>query len=84
MPLKPAREIFITAAVTGAGATTHRSNKVPITPRQIADAAIESAEAGAAVAHIHVRDPETVNHRVSWSFSARLWTTSGRPVSISC
>ncbi len=59
MPLKPAREIFITAAVTGAGATTHRSNKVPITPRQIADAAIESAEAGAAVAHIHVRDPET-------------------------
>ncbi|HHV66872.1 MAG TPA: 3-keto-5-aminohexanoate cleavage protein, partial [Ochrobactrum intermedium] len=59
MPLKPAREIFITAAVTGAGATTHRSNKVPVTPRQIADAAIESAEAGAAVAHIHVRDPET-------------------------
>ncbi len=59
MPLQPSREIFITAAVTGAGATTHRSNKVPITPRQIADAAIESAEAGAAIAHIHVRDPET-------------------------
>ncbi|HWT61165.1 MAG TPA: 3-keto-5-aminohexanoate cleavage protein [Ochrobactrum sp.] len=59
MPLNPAREIFITAAVTGAGATTHRSNKVPITPRQIADAAIESARAGAAIAHIHVRDPQT-------------------------
>lgn len=59
MPLKPAREIFITAAVTGAGATTDRSNKVPVTPRQIADAAIESAAAGAAIAHIHVRDPET-------------------------
>ncbi len=59
MPLKPSREIFITAAVTGAGATTDRSNKVPVTPRQIADAAIESAAAGAAIAHIHVRDPET-------------------------
>lgn len=59
MPLQPSREIFITAAVTGAGATTQRSHKVPITPRQIADAAIESAEAGAAVAHIHVRDPQT-------------------------
>lgn len=59
MPLQPAKEIFITAAVTGAGDTTHRSNKVPVTPRQIADAAIESALAGAAIAHIHVRDPET-------------------------
>ncbi|MBC2887033.1 3-keto-5-aminohexanoate cleavage protein [Ochrobactrum sp. CM-21-5] len=59
MPLQPTREIFITAAVTGAGDTTRRSNKVPVTPRQIADAAIESAAAGAAIAHIHVRDPET-------------------------
>ena len=35
------------------------SDKVPVTPAQIADAAIEAAEAGAAIAHIHVRDPET-------------------------
>ena len=41
------------------GATTTRSELVPITPEQIADAAIEAAEAGAAIAHIHVRDPET-------------------------
>ena len=36
-------EVFITCAVTGAGATTHRSDKVPVTPEQIADAAIEAA-----------------------------------------
>lgn len=59
MGLNPSREAFITCAVTGVGDTTGRSDKVPITPRQIADAAIEAAEAGAAIAHIHVRDPET-------------------------
>lgn len=52
-------EVFITCAVTGAGATTERSDRVPVTPAQIAAAAIEAAEAGAAVAHVHVRDPET-------------------------
>ena len=59
MSLTPNREPFITCAVTGAGDTTGRSDKVPVTPRQIADACIEAAEAGAAVAHIHVRDPQT-------------------------
>ena len=52
-------ETFITCAVTGAGDTTGRSPLVPVTPVQIADAAIEAARAGAAIAHIHVRDPET-------------------------
>lgn len=52
-------EVIITCAVTGAGDTTGKSSLVPITPTQIADAAIEAAKAGAAVAHIHVRDPET-------------------------
>ena len=59
MSLTPNRKVFITCAVTGAGATTERSDKVPVTPRQIADSCIEAAQAGAAVAHIHVRDPET-------------------------
>jgi uncharacterized protein (DUF849 family) len=45
--------------VTGAGDTVARSDKVPITPPQIAAAAIEAAQAGAAAVHIHVRDPET-------------------------
>jgi uncharacterized protein (DUF849 family) len=52
-------EVFITCAVTGVGDTVGRSAKVPVTPKQIADAAIEAASAGAAVAHIHVRDPGT-------------------------
>jgi uncharacterized protein (DUF849 family) len=52
-------EVFITCAVTGAGDTAGRSPLVPVAPEQIADAAIEAARAGAAIAHIHVRDPET-------------------------
>ena len=59
MSLKPSQKVFITCALTGAGDSTSRSDKVPVTPRQIADSAIEAAEAGAAVVHIHVRDPET-------------------------
>lgn len=59
MPLTPSREVFITCAVTGAGDTTGRSDKVPVTPRQIAEACLEAAEAGAAIVHIHVRDPDT-------------------------
>jgi uncharacterized protein (DUF849 family) len=52
-------EVFITCAVTGVGATTDRSELVPVTPAQIAEAALEAAEAGAAIVHIHVRNPET-------------------------
>jgi len=52
-------EVFITCAVTGVGATTDRSELVPVTPPEIADAALEAARAGAAIVHIHVRDPET-------------------------
>jgi uncharacterized protein (DUF849 family) len=52
-------EAFVTCAVTGAGDTTGRSEHVPVTPEQIADSAIEAARAGAAVVHIHVRDPDT-------------------------
>ena len=52
-------DVFITCPVTGAGATTSKSGKVPVTPRQIADSAIEAAKAGAAIVHLHVRDPKT-------------------------
>ena len=52
-------EAFITCALTGAGDTVSRSERVPITPRQIADSAMEAAAAGAAVVHVHVRDPAT-------------------------
>ena len=52
-------EVFVTCAVTGAGDTTSRSEQVPVTPEQIAESAIEAARAGAAIVHLHVRDPET-------------------------
>ncbi|MDD9986813.1 MAG: 3-keto-5-aminohexanoate cleavage protein [Spirochaetaceae bacterium] len=59
MPLAMAREVFITAALTGAGATQDRSPHVPRSPRQIAASAIDAARAGAAIVHCHVRDPDT-------------------------
>ena len=59
MALEMNKEVFITCAVTGSGDTTGKSDKVPITPEQIANSAIDAAKAGAAVVHCHVRDPET-------------------------
>ncbi|WP_370542170.1 3-keto-5-aminohexanoate cleavage protein [Amycolatopsis sp. FDAARGOS 1241] len=52
-------EVIVTCALTGAGGTVGRSPHVPVTPAQIAAGAIEAANAGAAVVHIHVRKPET-------------------------
>ena len=59
MALSPSREAFITCALTGAGDTTGRSDKVPVTPAEIAESGIEAAKAGAAIIHVHVRNPET-------------------------
>ncbi|WP_375266795.1 3-keto-5-aminohexanoate cleavage protein [Planktotalea sp.] len=59
MPLSMNKEVFITCAVTGSGGTQDRSPHVPRSPKQIADSAIAAAKAGAAVAHCHVRDPES-------------------------
>ena len=50
---------IITAAITGSIHTTSMSPYLPITPKQIADDAVRAYEAGAAVCHIHARDPET-------------------------
>ena len=52
-------DVFITCAVTGAGATADKSELVPVLPQDIADAAIEAGRGGAAIVHIHVRDPAT-------------------------
>ncbi|NNF90451.1 MAG: 3-keto-5-aminohexanoate cleavage protein, partial [Boseongicola sp.] len=59
MPLEMSREVFITCAVTGSGATQDRSPHVPRAPKDIAESAIRAARAGAAVVHCHVRDPDT-------------------------
>ncbi len=50
---------FITCAVTGSGDTVGRHPNIPVTPEQIANAAIDAAKAGAAVVHVHVRDPKS-------------------------
>ncbi len=52
-------EVVITCAVTGAGDTVGKHPEIPVTPEQIAGAAIDAARAGAAIVHCHVRDPET-------------------------
>ena len=59
MPLSVNRDVFITCAVTGSGGTQERSPHVPRSPKEIADSAIAAAQAGAAVVHCHVRDPQT-------------------------
>jgi 3-keto-5-aminohexanoate cleavage enzyme len=51
--------IVITAAVTGSNPTKDMNPAVPYTPEEIVAAAIDCYKAGAAIAHIHVRDPET-------------------------
>ena len=51
--------VIITCALTGAGDTVDKHPAIPVTPAQIAAAAVEAAKAGATVVHCHVRDPNT-------------------------
>ena len=53
------RKVIISCAVTGSADTPGRSRAVPVTPEQIAASALDAAKAGAAIVHIHVRDPKT-------------------------
>jgi uncharacterized protein (DUF849 family) len=55
----PNWEPILTCAITGAADTLSKHPDLPVTPEQIADSAIEAARAGAAVVHIHVREPDT-------------------------
>jgi hypothetical protein len=53
------RKVIITCAVTGAIHTPSMSPHLPVTPQEIADAAVGAAEAGAAIVHLHARNPKT-------------------------
>ena len=53
----PQRKVIITCAITGSIHTPSMSPHLPVTPREIADAAVAAAEAGAAIVHLHARDP---------------------------
>ena len=52
-------KVFISCAITGGMSVPGQSQAIPITPAQIVDSAVEANAAGAAIVHIHVRDPET-------------------------
>ena len=52
-------EVIITCAVTGDNSKVTKSPYCAVTPQEIAQSAIDAAKAGAAIVHIHVRDPET-------------------------
>ena len=54
---KSSRKVIITCAVTGSIHTPSMSPHLPVTPKEIADAAVAAAEAGAAIVHLHARDP---------------------------
>ncbi len=53
------RKVIITCAVTGSSPTTDKNPHVPVTPAEIAQACVDAHAAGAAIVHIHVRDPQT-------------------------
>ena len=53
------RDVILTCAITGAGDTVGKHPAIPVTPEQIANSAIEAAQAGASIVHCHVRDPKT-------------------------
>ena len=53
----PREKVFITCAVTGNLTTPDQTRHLPITPEEISDACLGAAEAGAAIVHIHVREP---------------------------
>jgi 3-dehydrocarnitine:acetyl-CoA trimethylamine transferase len=53
------RPVIVTCALTGAAELSGRNRAVPVSPQQIAESAIDAAKSGAAIVHIHVRDPQT-------------------------
>src|SRR6476646_8507135 len=57
MAASQSRSVIITCAITGSIHTPSMSPYLPVTPEEIADAAVGAAEAGAAIVHLHARDP---------------------------
>ena len=56
--MAPARKVIVTCAITGSGHTPTMSPHLPITVDEIVDQSVEAAEAGAAIVHLHARDPQ--------------------------
>jgi uncharacterized protein (DUF849 family) len=77
------RKVIITCALTGAGDTVGKSEHVPVTPEQIADSGIAAARAGAAIVHVHVRDPAAAKAPATWRSTARWSAGSATAASTS-
>lgn len=67
-------EVIITCCLTGSGDSALKSDKVPVTPEEIAASAVKAAQAGATVAHVHVRNPQTKQ----WSRDVELYKETAR------
>jgi uncharacterized protein (DUF849 family) len=85
-PSKPVRKVIITCAVTGSVHTPSMTPYLPITPDDIARESVEAAEAGAAIIHLHARDPKdgrpTPDPGVFMQFLPRIKQTSDAVVNI--
>ena len=68
-------KVFISCAVTGSGDTASKHPDLPKTPKQIATASIEAAKAGAAIAHIHVREEDGTPSRRLELYNCLLYTS---------
>ena len=83
---KPVRKVIITCAVTGSVHTPSMTPYLPITPDDIARESIEAAEAGAAIIHLHARDPRdgrpTPDPDVFMQFLPRIKQTTDAVVNI--
>ncbi|MDF2764375.1 MAG: 3-keto-5-aminohexanoate cleavage protein [Rhodospirillales bacterium] len=83
---KPVRKVIITCAVTGSVHTPSMTPYLPITPDDIARESIEAAEAGAAIIHLHARDPKdgrpTPDPDVFMQFLPRIKQTTDAVVNI--
>ncbi|MDB5852880.1 MAG: 3-keto-5-aminohexanoate cleavage protein [Herminiimonas sp.] len=84
--MSKSRKVIITCAVTGAIHTPSMSPHLPVTPAEIADAAIGAAEAGAAIIHLHARDPKdgrpTQDPAVFQEFLPRIKTSTSAVINI--
>jgi uncharacterized protein (DUF849 family) len=81
-----ARKVIITCAVTGSVHTPSMSPYLPITPQQIADQAIDAAQAGAAILHLHARDPAdgrpSFDPAVYWQFLPKIHAANDAVINI--
>jgi uncharacterized protein (DUF849 family) len=65
-------KLIVTVAVTGSVTPTDKTPKIPVTPKEIADSAVECYREGASIAHIHVRDPLTKKPSMNLSLYAEV------------